>query len=224
MKIKNKAFTLTELLVALGIIGAIAAISIPSLVTKIQNRMLVTKLKSTNQAIKQLVDKTLITSPTRDLSGTDFDDPDKLLTSSNFDIVTTCSDAAKDCWRTTATTGVKVQYRLLSGNNTSIAGPTYKSIILKNGAVIGYKKSAHDHENGDATIGEFCYDVNGTDKPNMSGRDYFCTFVTKKGKLVDMYYPENRLTIQQKTTKCTNGSGSNYCYGAIVNSGWKMPY
>ena len=43
--INKKAFTLTELLIALGIIGAIAAMSIPSTINKIHNDTLATSLK-----------------------------------------------------------------------------------------------------------------------------------------------------------------------------------
>ena len=42
MRYKNKAFTLSELLIALGIIGVIATLSIPSIVSTIQYNILAT--------------------------------------------------------------------------------------------------------------------------------------------------------------------------------------
>ncbi len=45
MKTNKSAFTLTELLIALGVIGAIAAISIPSLMSTINNKIHATELK-----------------------------------------------------------------------------------------------------------------------------------------------------------------------------------
>lgn len=223
MSYKLKAFTLTELLIALGIIGAVAAISIPSLMNTINNRLLVTQLKSNITAFQQLASDQVVMTQSRSLADSAFKDPAKLLTDEYFAIQKQCTDPAKDCWKTTATTG-KIQYKVLTKATTNIAGPTFKSIILKNGAVVGYTtyNLAITGMPDDKIIGEFCFDVNGNDYPNISGRDYFCTFVTKKGKLLDSQTPN--MTTANKITKCKTGEGSNYCYGAIVDSGWTMPY
>ena len=69
--INKKAFTLTELLIALGIIGAIAAMSIPSTINKIHNDTLATSLKSNVGAIQQIVSDQLVLKRTKDLSDTD---------------------------------------------------------------------------------------------------------------------------------------------------------
>ncbi|MCM1339766.1 MAG: type II secretion system GspH family protein [Muribaculaceae bacterium] len=218
---KNKAFTLTELLVAIGIVGTLAALSIPSMVTTVQNYMLATKLKGNIQSIKQLVDKQLMMSPTRDLTGTDFNAPEKLLTASNFNVVKVCTDSAKDCWKTTATTG-KVQYYTINGSAVGVAGPSYYSAQLKNGTVIGYKRETGGYKN--SIIGEFCLDINGPEKPNIKGRDYFCAMVTLDGKFIDFPTSQHNESAVTKATKCKSGDDVNYCYGAVVDSGWRMPY
>lgn len=41
----KKAFTLTELLIALAIVGALAALAIPSLVEDINRKLLISQLK-----------------------------------------------------------------------------------------------------------------------------------------------------------------------------------
>ena len=100
--INNKnAFTLTELLVALGIVGAIAALSVPSLLISINNRLLTTQLKSTVGSVQQLIFDQLIAHKTKNLLETDFKNPATLLTNSNFSVAKTCADSAKDCWKTT---------------------------------------------------------------------------------------------------------------------------
>ena len=43
----KKAFTLTELLIALAIVGALAALAIPSLVEDINRKLLISQLKNT---------------------------------------------------------------------------------------------------------------------------------------------------------------------------------
>lgn len=213
MKINNKAFTLTELLVALGIIGAIAAISIPSLMTRIQNRMFVTNLKSTTEAIKLLADKQLITSSTRSLRNTDFDNPTSLLSTNNFNIVSTCSSASTSCWKTT-------NYRTIKNTNTASVTrstniPTAK---LKNGATLGYSKAPEAV--GSLYQGSFYIDLNGDDLPNIVGRDYFTFYITTDGKI----RPIPTGTLEANSTETCISGAANVCYGLIVENGWKMPY
>ena len=88
MKYKLKAFTLTELLVALGIIGAIAALSIPSLMNAINNRMMATQIKSNVTAIQQLISDQLVLHKTKTLEDTDIASATTFY--SNFDFATAC--------------------------------------------------------------------------------------------------------------------------------------
>ncbi len=53
-------------MVALGIIGAIAALSIPSLLNNINNRMLTTQLKSFVGSIQQLLNEQMVIHKTQD--------------------------------------------------------------------------------------------------------------------------------------------------------------
>ena len=81
---QKRAFTLTELLIALGIVGAIAAISIPSLMSTINNRVLASQLKNTVVGIQQVIDEQLTRNNTMSLSDTDFSSTNKLLSETNF--------------------------------------------------------------------------------------------------------------------------------------------
>ena len=226
----NKAFTLTELLIALGIIGAIAAMSIPSLMSSINNRILSNQLKSMVGSLQQLASDQLITQKTKDLSTTDFNSPENLITDGYFAVskVCTSTSAAQDCWKTSGTSAI--EYRdITSKTKTDVNGPKYTSAILKNGAVIGYKKPPLALTTPgaiDVILGEFCFDVNGNDYPNIVGRDYFCVNVTKKGKIVDTL--STSVSTATKINSCKSNADKSkspaYCYGAIVESGWQMPY
>ncbi len=224
MKINNKAFTLTELLVALGIIGAIAAISIPSLMTRIQNRMFVTNLKSTTEAIKLLADKQLITSPSRTLEGTDFDSITKLFTTNNFNLAKSiCSNSDNTCWRT------KNYKTLKNTSSASKSRPDYRTVKLKNGATMTYARIVSGSvafpgtPREDTVYGHFYIDVNGDDFPNIAGRDYFEIYVSKRGKLYPNHDIANNFNSVNGQQNCINGS-ADACYGVIVDNGWKMPY
>ena len=65
--LRKKAFTLTELLIALSIVGAIAALSIPALIEDVNRRLLVNQLKNTVVTVQQLVDQQLIENNTKNL-------------------------------------------------------------------------------------------------------------------------------------------------------------
>lgn len=226
MKYKLKAFTLTELLIALGIIGAIAAISIPSLMNTINNRMLVTQLKSNLTSIQQLASDTLVIQKVKNLEDTAFGNPAQLLTEENFSVAKTCANPAKDCWNTEASgTNKVIKYKVLDNmREGTIAAPRYPSIILKNGAILAYNRIDKPYgTEGDKLIGDACIDVNGNEPPNIGGRDYFCFYVTNKAKVIPITNA-NDLSLDTKITKCKAGEGSNYCTAAVIEAGWNMPY
>ena len=60
--IKNKGFTLAEVLITLAIIGIVAAMTIPTLISDYQDRVNVTKMKKNvfyfNQCIRVISDRT----------------------------------------------------------------------------------------------------------------------------------------------------------------------
>ena len=220
----KKAFTLTELLVALGIVGAIAALSVPSLLTSINNRLLTTQFKSTVGSVQQLIFDQLVANKTKNLLETDFISPAKLLTNSNFSIAKTCADPAKDCWKTTKDDqGKQISYRTINGTAGTPAGSGYSSILLQNGTIISYSmitKKAYWADATDELIGDMCIEVNANDGPNIWGRDYFCFYITRKGKITPT---DKEYTLKQNITSCKAGNANN-CAAAVIENNWVMPY
>ncbi len=224
MKYKIKAFTLTELLIALGIIGTIAAISIPSLMNTINNRLLVTQLKSNITAIQQLASDKLVANKVRSLEDTDFSSPNTLLNEGNFSIAKTCDNPEKDCWKTSTSSTNPVEYTSINKTPVTVAA-SRKTIILKNGALLSYESLNKPMDDGDKIIGIFDIDVNGNDYPNIWGRDFFSIWITKKGKLVTKSIVDKKpdMTLDQKIQNCKAGDGG-YCLDAVIESGWTIPY
>lgn len=227
MKTNKLAFTLTELLIALGVIGAIAAISIPSLMSTINNRIHATELKNTVASIQQLISDQMVAHKTKNLEDTDFANPALLLTENNFSIVKKCTDATSaknDCWKI-GTTGVRT-YKSLNGSSITPWNGANYTVVTKNGAILAYTLREIYTTDGDKIIGYFRVDVNGSDSPNISGRDYFTFYVTKSGKIVDHYATQTNgdsATIDTKIEACMRGTLGT-CYGAVVDSGWKITY
>ena len=214
-------FTLSELLLTLAIVGIVAVLTIPVLMNNVQNKMFATQVKNMTAEIQTLVEDVLNDNHTRDLSDTDFSDPEELLTEKHFKIVKTCpaNESLAKCWKTGAIGDAKVKYKKI--NNTNAAIEAQKTIILKNGVMLAY--STIENEN---ILGQFIIDVNGNDKPNIIGRDVFGFYVDNKGHIMD--YSKAMLqndSLETKISKCTTEStGAFYCYGALRDKNWKMVY
>lgn len=207
MKTNKLAFTLTELLIALGVIGAIAAISIPSLMTTINNKLTTTQMKNITTTIQQLIADQMVAHKTKTLADTDFKSATTIY--SNLSTVAACN-ANRKCFAD--------QY-------TTIDAPTTKAtetlpfsssdgMLLKNGTTIFYQLLDYQKYHGteDETIGIFYVDINGPDRPNIIGRDLFSFFVTKAGKVRGSY--------SANPSTCDT---THECYQALLFHGWNMP-
>ncbi len=207
-------------MVALGIIGAIAALSIPSLLNSINNRLLTTKLKNFVTSVQQLANEQMVSHKTRNLRNTDFASSTQLLSSNNFDIAMFCKGTDKyKC--------IEKQYRQLHDMKPmGVNATSYNPVLLKNGVAFTYTVYSSTYtpkySDDDAIMGWFEVDVNGKDAPNVIGRDYFSFGITIKGKIVDST-TNTPVDLETKISKCKNHNGIA-CFGAIVDSGWKMPY
>lgn len=84
---KKSAFTLAEVLITLGIIGVVAAMTIPTLLAKYQEKQTVTKLKQTysilSQAIRS-VQEDVGTPDDWELSGRNYSTDDSVLIAQNL--------------------------------------------------------------------------------------------------------------------------------------------
>ena len=196
--INKKAFTLTELLIALGIIGAIAAMAIPSTINKIHNASLATSLKSNVAAIQQIVSDQLVLKRTKDLNDTDLATADGFY--SKLNDAQKCVDDT-ECWGGTT-------YKTLDGLDGAYDSPT-GGVKLKNGAAIAY---IPETTNGAEDIAWISIDVNGPERPNIIGRDLFKFGITKTGMI------HGQVTVNRGT--CDTGTE---CFNALMKNNYKMP-
>lgn len=226
----KKGFTLTELLLALTIVGVLAVLTVPILMNNIHNKMFATQVKNMVATLEQLAQDEMIAKRTRDLSDTDFADPAKLLSDKHFAIAKLCSSttsAREDCWKTTATGKDKIQYKYInkpSSNGLLSISPSAPAVILKNGVLLSMHAAPIGEEDARGDIAaKFWMDINGNDKPNIAGRDLFTFYVTNKGHVVDYSYAKNvNQTVEHKKKSCLGGLKA--CFGALADNGWKMDY
>lgn len=221
-KSKNFAFTLTELLIAMGIIGLIAAITIPSLVNNIYKKSLTTELKNITSEIKQLAQEQMLKHKVYTLEETDFNSSDDLFKDENFAISLKCKNPTVDCWKTQVSDKSKVVYKRMNGAEIAANTKNKPSIVLKNGAILSYSRAGGKTESGDKIIGNFMIDVNGNEPPNVEGRDFYSIYITEKGKYTT-WDGKDSLSEEEYTNTC-KADASSYCFAAIEKSGWQMKY
>ena len=211
--LKRPAFTLAEVLITLGIIGVVAALTLPSLITKYRNQAYVTQLKKTVSTLEQGFQ----------LMKAD-DGVDKLQDTSVFTSTggwmfissTTYSYKSSEMYKlfskyfkfvgddVVSVDGLtdRVVFNTLSGpkaTNSPIGSTPPGMFLLPDGSLVGfvvltqgtmgtpceYAEYAHiDKEKCDSVIGDISIDVNGIKRPNQYGRDVFWFWLTEKGKLV----------------------------------------
>lgn len=206
---KKFGFTLTELLIALTIIGAVAALSIPSMMENLNKKQMVTQLKSTVSSIQTLAGNQLAIKKSRTLKDTDFADPAKLLQEKNFQIAKFC-DSAADCWAD--------KYRQIGDMDQAIAYPPNGgvNVVLKNGIVLNYSYVTDS--------GRFVIDLNGKDKPNIVGRDLFDFGISDEGKIIDQYQSSGEEYNQATSINDCKFGLATYCFTEVIRNNWTMTY
>ena len=202
---RKRAFTLTELLIALGIIGTIAALCIPSLMTTINNKSLAIQLQNNVAAVQQAIANQKIIKNTKDMSETAFANETDFYALFQSSKGETCSaSSTTKCWGDS--------YRVIGGG-----APTYElvpegnAIRLKNGATIAYK-TGNDDAYGNKQLCEIFIDVNGADEPNIVGRDLFAFFISKNGTI------SGNRSVNPGT--CVTPSE---CFNALVKNNYNVP-
>ena len=164
------AFTLAEVLITLGIIGVVAAMTMPSLVASYQKQQVVAQLKKAYTELSQTlkmaeaengpIDSWDVTSMNKSQEGAD-------LFANTFLVpyiktIKTCFPSTSECWADDVynLNGSKVSYL---GNNRA----EFNSFVT----VSGY--SVYYWLNSDGRGGWLWVDLNGPKKPNIIGKDVF---------------------------------------------------
>jgi len=160
------AFTLAEVLITLGIIGVVAALTISSLIAKYEKKKTVEQLKVAYSILSQAVEKSI--SENGDIDSWNFG-----LSAEEFNntyiipylkVVKECNDAK--CIKTDNFNGY---YDL---NDKKYTNMQY-SYILSNGMIVMYEKEIVREDN----FINFMVDINGQKGKNRMGRDIFCFYL-----------------------------------------------
>lgn len=198
--LQYKGFTLAEVLITLGIIGIVAAITIPALMKDTQNKENITALKSFYSDISSA------TITIRDQNGGTLKQLGQLSDAyaNLMQVTKTCAAGAVQgvCWHTNA-----VDWYMLNGNVTGVGSSLGPGFILNNGMLVSIP-TFYPNCNGDSAgmgvvnnngCGWIIVDVNGFKNPNTIGKDIFYFQV-----LIDKIEPMGGINSNSFAIDCTN--------------------
>lgn len=213
----KKAFTLAEVLVTLGIIGVISAMTLPTLVKNHQRQVYVTQLQKVVTELSQAAEKATQDNNAISLDETKYNRNNangaKNFFNDYFKVVKNCGTDLTPCFADS--------YKTLDGKPSTLPTPI-NVVSLASGASISvlynwltyYDKDYHGYL-------QLQVDVNGQQGPNILGRDLFYVELYSDGKVAENYNSGD----DWHADYC--GVDSNYglgCLTKIMQDGWKMDY
>jgi len=193
---KKAAFTLAEVLITLGIIGVVAAMTLPTLIQNYQKRVYVTQLKksvsvlSNGFRLMMAHDGVTELKDTHAFSGMEADACDSRYGAANNILTNNCSSIREGL----ASVFSGIQFAPCDDIETKYLNGT---IIPSNG--VPFKKSTHTcikfpdgsellnydfFKDSTTTNGRLFVDINGPKNPNTVGRDIFYFWYFNNGILV----------------------------------------
>lgn len=187
------AFTLAEVLITLGIIGVVAAMTLPAIIQKNNDKQIITGLKKTYSILSQALIKAQLTYGFVDTWEYDTSDANQGTTPQNMKkvfetiepelkVLKVCEDRP-GCWH-------KGKSKNLNGDNITMRdsvgiGSSILIFKLADGTNISMDDFSIDLSNFGINYNKsgyvFWIDANGDKKPNTVGRDIFAFALTNKG-------------------------------------------
>lgn len=224
----KKGFTLSEVLITLGIVGVVAVLTIPAVMKNYKNRLYTAQLRKVYAQVSDAAQAIM----------NDEHCPNFYETTAGS--ATSCSNAnkgecekgsgyflnkyfktvKKNCNKNLKSLCVSVgnngkpdamdSYKDLNGTNAGVLAGDY-CVQTTNGAAI-----CATYANGVTSLN---IDVNGPSSPNVTGRDVFWVDILPSGLVVD----HRTNGVKPDKTKCGIGSSAG-CLTSVIEAGWKMEY
>lgn len=188
------AFTLAEVLITIGIIGVVAALTIPTLIQKHQEQVIVNKVLKAYSIISQAYLRAVeengdVTNWITERSGTVTDETGTHYSDATYDNMNTFYNIMKQYLKTVSVTEASPSNNNeiygLSGTPNTASIKTAGALNLADGTSVtgGYIVT---NCGSNEYCGDFAIDINGlSNKPNTIGKDIFY-FVLGKSQIIPM--------------------------------------
>ena len=207
----QSGFTLAEVLVTLGIIGVVSAMTIPTLMQNHQRTTYVTQLHKVYNEVSQAALQVMADSNASSLQESKLRRQGSAYFLSNyFKTTITCSGSdTSDCFAS--------DYTNMNGTAITLSNTiptTAQCAVLASGAAICM--------NGSSSY-TVVTDINGKAGPNILGRDLF-SFILGSDGTVSTGDVESIASKFSSNCSSATGDAYGYCFAKILNDGWKMDY
>ncbi len=221
---KFLAFTLAEVLVTLGIIGVVSALTVPTLMKNHQRKVFVTQLRKVysqlSQAAEQaMTDNNAVSLSESEYAGASANNAMRFIQDS-FKTVKHCTTAGDGC--------IPTSYKALDGTSHSSANYSNCYVIADGAAICLFSGSSWekfvDSDSHDQV--SYIIDVNSVAGPNVVGRDMFEVIVYDDGKVGGYYDSSYSPDKEDRLDYCKEG-GFGYggqCIDYLMLNGWEMDY
>ena len=217
---KKQAFTLAEVLITLGVIGIVAALTMPALIANYQKKQTITQLKKAYSILSQAISLASLDNDVFDYKGNTPEGAAEYLEEYFLPYLKTvkvCSPIA-DC-------GIDyTEYKKLNGDALDSrdmkAGST--GAVLQDGAILVITHGADYYVLG--------VDINGKKGPNTLGKDFFrisgsSGIVNGKLEMIGQGYSRDELInppAPDEANGCNIGVSGKYCLPLIMVDGWEI--
>ena len=222
---KANGFTLAEVLITLGIIGVVAAMTLPTLVNKMNGQATVTKIKKTysilNQALRlSVADHQDVKHWTYDVKNDSIGYVDKYWRP-YLKKLKICTDRAAHCGYDD-----NRPFKYMDGRiyDLSVLADDRKSrtlFVLADGVYVWiYTGSLNSDESEINFVEPYVqFDINGPQRPNVVGQDVFIMDIDKeKNLLIPLGHTKKDHTLE---TNCSKEGRGDYCLEKLLRDGWK---
>lgn len=190
----KKAFTTAELLIAMTIIGVIAALVVPPLMRDYSMKVHGAKIKEVYGTIMSAIERACADANVSVLSHT------KYVVGGNE------SEFFKNYFKGKIDKNAfATKYRSLSGKEKTTGFPA-TSVVLSNGAAVSFQCDNSDHECA------FYVDTNGAAKPNTGGVDMF----------VIVFAPNSNEIVRNPSDNCKSSQVGLSCIEKLIDADWDV--
>ena len=209
-----KAFTLAEVLITLGIIGVVAAMTIPTLVKNYQKQVLVTQLKKSVTTLENGFKKMMADDEVDNFFDTTLyqqlgDNHCLSVGYTSLEANDSCKlfiDGLKNYFNIIDIGKVSSNYKWNFRDGSNFDDKSQDDFIKLADGTSFFINFIHNYGN------YISIDINGSKGPNAYGRDVFDFVILGNGHIEDSNF-----------NNCNNASASG-CYNKILQNGWKMNY
>ena len=215
---KRAAFTLAEVLITLGIIGIVAAMTMPSLIQNVRNRQLESALKKNASVIAQALDMYRAENGepvTADIGTHEL----KPAIMKFFNVLKDCGlgydDADNAC--ISIKNNAKSYKNFTGTSSIDINKFDDGQFVLTDGSIILLNNAVYSSSPSDVTGTYISVDINGYNRrPNRLGQDLFMFQLDDKGALLPMgvegtkFYSEDDTYCSKTSSSADNGAGCTY--------------